>query len=153
MSKHMVICKVCGKRFDANKGGFYDAGSRRYICPKCGKAHNRAVKEVEADRREAATGMRQKPGAMIAKIAIGLMFFFVSFGMEDASSVVIGLVIGLALIAWGLLPWLLPRLKEKKAEAAAAEAAAKEAKLCPYCGAPTKGDTCEYCGSPLPKSK
>ena len=61
MSKHMVVCKVCGRRFDASNGGFYDAASRRYICKKCGKAHNRAVKEVEADRREAATGMRQKP--------------------------------------------------------------------------------------------
>ena len=59
MSKHMVVCKVCGRRFDASSGGFYDAASRRYICKKCGKAHNRAVKEVEADRREAATGMRQ----------------------------------------------------------------------------------------------
>ena len=153
MRKHIVTCQLCGRQFDANKGGYYDAASRRYTCKNCGKAHNRTLKESEADKREARTGMRQKPGAMIAKIAVGLMFIFVSFGMEDASGVVIGLVIGLALIAWGLLPWLLPRLKEKKAETAAAEAAAKEAKVCPYCGAPTKGDTCEYCGSPLPKSK
>ena len=156
MAKHMVTCLSCGKRFDANRGGYYLKSRQRYLCPKCGKEHNREVKEERADVREAQTGMRQSMGAMIAKIAVGALFFFVAFTMDSAGSVIVGLVIGLALIAWGLLPWLLPRLRAKKdaeAEAAAARAEAErlanEPKICPACGAHTKGEKCEYCGSPL----
>lgn len=156
MAKHMVTCLSCGKRFDANRGGYYLKSRQRYLCPKCGKEHNREVKEERADVREAQTGMRQSMGAMIAKIAVGALFFFVAFTMDSAGSVIVGLVIGLALIAWGLLPWLLPRLQAKKdaeAEAAAARAEAErlanEPKICPACGAHTKGEKCEYCGSPL----
>ena len=156
MAKHMVTCLSCGKRFDANRGGYYLKSRQRYLCPKCGKEHNREVKEERADVREAQTGMRQSTGAMIAKIAVGALFFFVAFTMDSAGSVIVGLVIGLALIAWGLLPWLLPRLQAKKAAAAEAAAAraeaerlANEPKVCPACGAHTKGEKCEYCGSPL----
>ena len=156
MAKHMVICMNCGKRFDASRGGYYFKSQRRYMCPKCGKAHNREVKEEQADYREEKTGMRQTQGAMIAKIAVGLLFVISAFATGSFGAVLTGIVIGLALIAWGLLPWLLPRLKEKKeAEAAAAAARAEEErlanlpKICPACGAHTKGQTCEYCGAPL----
>ena len=158
MAKHMVTCMNCGKRFDANRGGYYFKTKQRYMCPKCGKAHNRELKEEQADVREAQTGMRQTTGAMIAKIAVGVVFFFMGFTMDSFGSAIVGIVIGLALIAWGLLPWLLPRLKEKKEADAAAAAAraeaerlANEPKICPACGAHTKGQKCEYCGAPLDK--
>lgn len=37
MAKHMVTCVICGKRFDANRGGYYNGDSRRYTCKKCGR--------------------------------------------------------------------------------------------------------------------
>ena len=155
MSKHMVICQKCGRQFDASRGGYYDAASRRYTCKSCGKAHNRTLKEAEADKREARTGMRQTQGAMIAKIVVGVICIISAFATETAGAALVGIIVGLGVIAWGLLPWW----KVKKAEKAAAAAAAAEAqakidaqKVCPFCGAPTKGEVCEYCGSPLPKS-
>lgn len=155
MSKHMVICQKCGRQFDASRGGYYDAASRRYTCKSCGKAHNKAVRSLEADEREAATGMRQTQGAMIAKIVVGVIFIISAFATETAGAALIGIVVGLGVIAWGLLPWW----KVKKAEKAAAAAAAAEArakieekKLCPACGALSSGEICEYCGTPLPKS-
>lgn len=157
MAKHMVICMSCGKRFDASRGGYYFKSQRRYMCPKCGKAHNREVKEEQADYREARTGMRQTAGAMVAKIAIGVICVIACLsGPMEIGARLLGIIVGLALIAWGLLPWLLPRLKERKQTEAAAAAAQAEAerlanlpKVCPACGAQTKGDRCEYCGTPL----
>ena len=157
MSKHMVTCMSCGKRFDASRGGYYFKSKQRYMCKKCGREHNREIKEEQADVREAQTGMRQTTGAMIAKIAIGLICVISCIGGEmEIAARLLGIVVGLALIAWGLLPWLLPRLKAKKeAEAEAARLAAEaerlagEPKICPACGARTKGESCEYCGTPL----
>jgi len=157
MSKHMVVCMNCGRRFDASRGGYYFKTSRRYMCPKCGKEHNREVKEAQADEREARTGMRQSTGAMIAKIAVGLLFVVSSFATDSVGATLTGIVIGLALVAWGMLPWWKIKKAEldaKKAEAADA-AVAEAARLaepwtCPACGADTKGDACEYCGRPRP---
>jgi len=158
MSKHIVVCQYCGRQFDANKGGYYNSTSRRYTCKSCGKRAKKEEKEYQADKREAKTGMRQSLGAMIAKIAIGAIFFFASFGTGSAGGVITGMIVGLALIAWGLLPWLMPRLKAKQEADAQAAAAAAEAerlanapKICPACGAHTKGQKCEYCGAPLPE--
>ena len=98
--------------------------------------------------------MRQSKGAMIAKIAVGVIFLIVSLtsGELDLTGRGIGIVIAAALIAWGVLPYW----KAKKAsEAAAARAAAEEfarknaLRKCPACGAMTKGDVCEYCGAAL----
>lgn len=159
MAKHMVICMSCGKRFDASRGGYYFKSQRRYMCPKCGKAHNREVKEEQADYREEKTGMRQTQGAMIAKIAVGALFVCVGIlgGDMEFGARMVGLILGLALIAWGLLPWY--KVYKAKKDAAAAEAAeraaAEAARLsvqwtCPACGAKTRGDACEYCGEPKP---
>ena len=35
MSRHMVTCQECGRRFDANLGGSYSSKSRRYLCKNC----------------------------------------------------------------------------------------------------------------------
>lgn len=153
--QRLVVCQNCGRQFDANRGGYYNNQTRRYTCKKCGK-------QLAGDAREASTGMRQSTGAMIAKIAVGVMFLIVAVtsGELDGPSRGVGIVMGLGLIAWGLLPWW----KAKKAnEAAAARAQAEQAaaeyaranapKKCPACGAMTKGDKCEYCGAALYENK
>ena len=82
--------------------------------------------------------------------------------VKEASVTVDGEIVGktgpgiLALIAWGVVPWLTAK-KKREAAAASAEAARiaaeqqrlNEPKLCPACGATTKGLRCEYCGTPL----
>lgn len=96
----------------------------------------------------------------IAKLIIGALFFFSCFAADmELGARLFGIVLGLGLIAWGILPHVLPKLAAKKKEqeaaarAAAAAAAAEEKRLntpwnCPSCGARTKGDACEYCGTP-----
>jgi len=154
-AKHLVVCQNCGRQFDANKGGYYNNQTRRYTCKKCGK-------QITGDARERASGMRQSMGAMIAKLAIGALFVIVAFTSgipamsEDVGGgiafILTGLIVGAALIAWGLVPYLKAK---KTSDAAAAQAAAAAFELknapkkCSACGAMTKGDVCEYCGAAL----
>ena len=156
--KHIVVCQNCGRQFDASKGGYYNNQTRRYTCKSCIKKHNAGV-------RERSTGMRQSMGAMIAKIGFGALFVISGFtgGIPAMSESVgggigyifTGLILGAALIAWGLLPYL--KAKKEKEAAAAQAAASREATefarmntpwTCPACGAKTKGNACEYCGEP-----
>ncbi len=122
-----------------------------------------------ADAREKETGMRQSTGAMVAKIAVGALFVVSGLTTDWAKeattsdplgTAVISIVIGLALIAWGLLPYLSAKKKRAQAaaEAAAEKAAAEQRTLnapwvCSACGASTKGLVCEYCGTPKPKDR
>ena len=106
--------------------------------------------------------MRQSTGAMIVKIVIGLLFIICGLTSDFSSAenpaltIAMSLCIGLGLLAWGLIPWFKAR-KAKADAAAAAEKMRQEAeyqrmntpKVCPACGAYTKGIRCEYCGSPL----
>ena len=154
--KHIVICVECGKQFDASWGGYYDKSTRRYTCKSCAKkikkGERQAQKEQEADVREATTGMRQSSGAMIAKIAFGVLFIISAFQTGSVGSTLVGLVIGVALIAWGALPAYSAKRSAQAAEAEALRATEEEAnkpKRCSACGAVTKGNYCEYCGSPL----
>ena len=118
-----------------------------------------------ADAREKQTGMRQSGGAMIAKIAFGALFVISGlttdwrgddYTADPIGSMLLSIVIGLALIAWGVVPWWkAKRQREEDAARAEAERKAAEArrlnapKLCPACGATTRGECCEYCGTPL----
>ena len=115
-------------------------------------------KKQAADAREQATGMRQSKGAMIAKIAFGALFLLsgltTDWASDETGAMLMSILLGLALIAWGLVPRL--KAKKKLAEAAAQAEAARQAeqqrllnepKLCPACGATTKGKCCEYCGT------
>ena len=122
-------------------------------------------KKAAADAREKATGMRQSNGAMIAKIVVGALFLIsgITTNWSEAAdtsdpvgTMIFSILVGLALIAWGLIPWLTAKKKREaaavKAEAerrAAEERRLNEPKLCPACGATTKGLQCEYCGRPL----
>ena len=150
-SKHMVTCRECGKRFDANYGGYYDRKSRRYTCKKCGnsirKAYRNEIHAQQTAEREERIGMRQSFGAMIAKIAGGIIFILTGFSSPESGWTfgyfLTALVIGAALIAWGLLPYL----KAKKTHTVEQENV--NIKVCESCGATGTGDICEYCGNKL----
>lgn len=65
--------------------------------------------KAEADERERVTGMRQSKAAMLVKIVVGVLFLFAAVSLAvqgNISSFVCGLVIGGALVAWGLVPYL-----------------------------------------------
>lgn len=141
-SKHIVVCQHCGRQFDANRGGYYNRSTRRYTCKACGNM--------------ARTGMKQSKGAMIAKIAFGVMFILAGFVSPDSGWTIgyflTALVIGGALIAWGIIPYLKPKMALKKQEKELHELRKEYynmPKKCPSCGAMSKGDFCEYCGSEL----
>lgn len=148
-SKHLVTCVQCGNQFDANRGGYYNRQTRRYTCKSC-------ARKMKADRNERTTGMRQSKGAMIAKIAVGVLFVIAGFSSPESGWSVgyflTALVIGAALIAWGIAPALQSKRKasaEAEARAEARRALENEPKRCPACGATSKGKYCEYCGSKL----
>lgn len=123
MKKHIVHCVHCGRQFDANERGYYIPESRRYVCKNCSdsrkkeqseleKARKADKRKAEADERERTTGMRQTKAAMLAKIIVGALFLVCSIpfvAQGNISSFVCGLVVGGALIAWGLVPYLKAR--------------------------------------------
>ena len=169
MSKRMVICVDCGRRFDAEEeGAVYDPQSRRYTCMDCAKKAEEYQKRraIENAGRPDVSGVKkQKPLALILKLFFGVVFFCASFSADmEFGARMVGIVLGLGLIAWGLFPMYKARkaMKDAKqrqqaeiarqaADAAAAEAARlAEPWTCPACGADTKGDACEYCGKPRP---
>ena len=111
---------------------------------------------------------RPSLGGTIAKIVFGLIFTGTIFGDPGESDpvlyVVMGLSIGFGLIAWALLPWLSFRRQEKRLAAQEEERRKEQArlrakekaerenvvKICPACGATSRGKVCEYCGTKLP---
>lgn len=73
------------------------------------KARKAEERKAEADERERVTGMRQSKAAMLVKIVVGVLFLFAAVSLAvqgNISSFVCGLVIGGALVAWGLVPYL-----------------------------------------------
>ena len=135
MQAHIVSCYECGKRFDTNNGAYYIKEKRRYMCPNCGMRmegqpgiirHDPVVEEVKLDtveKRAKADGIKKPTtGGTIAKIAIGLIFIAVPYTKtetgkaQELSVIVMGLIIGLALIAWALIPYLKYRSWLKKDE-------------------------------------
>ena len=160
-SKHLVTCVECGKRFDANNGGYYNKASRRYTCKSCGKAINAAYKKENAEKqaaeREKNTGMKQSMGAMIAKIAAGALFVIVGFSAPEGGWTfgyfLTCLVVGAALIAWGALPYVnaqkLKKANDHTVGKTNAQETSGEMKVCASCGAAGYGTFCEYCGKKL----
>ena len=115
MKKHIVTCVKCGRQFDANEGGAYYPESRRYVCKRCvdkqksEQSDREKARKAEADERERVSGMRQSKAAMLVKIVVGVLFLFAAVSLAvqgNISSFVCGLVIGGALVAWGLVPYL-----------------------------------------------
>ena len=151
MAVEMARCEVCGKAFDMNKGGGLDENGNRLVCRSC----------LALSGREQLK--RPSTGGTIAKIVFGLLFLSVSFEEPESgdwlSYFIICLVLCLALLAWAVLPWLRYRRGKMRRSATLdrmqldrqrqREAAENEPKLCPACGATSRGRVCEYCGSKL----
>lgn len=100
--KHIVVCEVCGRQFDANKEkGSYNPDNRRYTCWTCYRAMNKPAPKT---KKSADPG--KVSAAMIIKIVIGLIFFFTAFTLNGAAEVIVGLAIGVGLIVWALVPFI-----------------------------------------------
>ena len=94
--------------------------SRRYVCKRCvdkqkseqadrEKARKAEERKAEADERERVSGMRQSKAAMLVKIVVGVLFLFSAVSLAVQNNIpafLCGLVIGGALVAWGLVPYL-----------------------------------------------
>ena len=154
-TSYYVRCAVCGEEFDLRQGGRRDTAMGGPVCPECLRR--------QGVQRTQRVKLQPGVGGTIAKFAVGLVFVVTALGMDDFTTAGVGIVMALALFAWALWPWLrMARAKSRaEKEAAAAderwraelkareEQALNERKICPSCGAPTKGRVCEYCGSPL----
>jgi hypothetical protein len=151
MANRTVSCGVCGKAFDFEHGGHYDEKKRRFICPACGR--DGGARRIK----------RPTVGGTVAKVAFGALFLAISIDKPDdgdwLSYFLVSMVVGLSLIAWGLLPWLRLRKEEKKQRAMMdqlqqdqirqRQEKLAQPKLCPACGATSSGLVCEYCGTKL----
>lgn len=87
MAKHMVICKVCNREFDAQYGAKYDEKSRRYTCPDC-------IAKAKA-AREAKDAKKEKTIRIIAAV-LALGFLWVAFSdliAKDWTGALIGLLL------------------------------------------------------------
>lgn len=164
MKQHIVICKACGRKFNADWGGFYYKKERRYMCTSCHrkltaeqKPQKKGFWEVVRDRRndrEARTAMRQSPIEIALKLIYGIGCLAAIPEFDEAGEAVIAILLGGGLIAWAVVPWLKAR-KIRAQWAEEAEIAEKETaeikRTCPHCGGQTRGAICEYCGQPLDK--
>lgn len=107
---HIVTCHACGQMFDTFRGGYYNAGTAQYTCRKCGRGGNPVVRGIRI-------GMRQTVVGMVLKILFGALFLSISMspaeGTEwDISYFLVCVVLGAALIAWGVIPWLKARREQ-----------------------------------------
>ena len=153
MTQHLETCRRCGKQFDADTdpGALYDRSRKEYVCSNCARA-------MESRNFRANRGRNPSVGGTIAKAFFALMFLIVAFDMEETGETLMAVVIGLALLAWAVLPWLRRKRAEQQAareweaDRRAVTAALRRERNAPWtcesCGATTKGDRCEYCGSP-----
>jgi len=97
---------------------------------------------------------RAVPGTadMLFKVCLGVIIAALCVEGEDLVEALVLLILGLALIAWGVLPYIRMKKLEKRIEdltPAAAQAAISAVRICPHCGATSRGNYCEYCGSAL----
>ena len=159
MSKHTVVCYICGRRFNADRlGTGYNSKSRRYACPSCTSAERKSIRTAQADKREASTGMRQSNGGMIIKFVVSALFLVSSFSLLSEGNVVsffTGIIISAALFLWGFLPYRKAKKNRQIAEEVLTRAEVRKQNdiantpwICTYCGASTKGERCEYCDMP-----
>ena len=156
---HIVSCHACREQFDTFRGGYYNSETNQYTCKQCGRGGGRSERGVRI-------GMRQTMVGMVLKILFGLLFFCVSVDSGEGAAwdfpyFLTCLILGGALIAWAVVPWI--RANRESAELIAldecmsvvvkdrkkrAEQTA-EPKICPGCGATSIGPVCEYCGTRL----
>ena len=107
MAKHEVACVACGRMFDAEQGGVYDPKSRRYTCPEC------AARQRDAAVAALAKKLRRR---FIIKLVVAALFLCVGFssiGKESAGTVILAFLIGIALVAWAVVPLLIAKKRGK----------------------------------------
>ena len=108
------------------------------------------------------TNKKPSIGAMIAKIAFGLIFIMIGIMPDDEFDMgarSMSIIIGLALIAWAIakyVSWhkqrdlIMHEIEREEQEINELKSALNNrARKCPHCGATSRGRVCEYCGSPL----
>lgn len=161
--RRMVTCERCGARF--RPGAFvyhYNAKTKRYICNSCYRYESRGNKTFLEKYKEqsAASPVGQPVWALIVKAALGLVYFLL--GVQaltlggDGKTRIYLLVLGLAFLAWAVIPVFVARAHKAERQAAIenkirveVERVENEPKTCPACGAQTKGTVCEFCGTKL----
>ena len=72
-AKHLVVCVQCGRQFDANRGGYYNSKTRRYMCKSCGRKKPSQPSQSAPARPSVPQPVTAKSllSPMIGKIAIG----------------------------------------------------------------------------------
>ena len=106
--KRVLTCYGCGNQFDANRvGGGYDKVKHKYYCPSCLKKIRKEEKKAAVQERINRTGMKQTYLAMFLKIMFAVAFIGSAPAMTDTPNAVqTSYAIGIALLAWGLLPFI-----------------------------------------------
>ena len=148
---NLVRCSICGKGFNFDAGGKYDDKTGRFICPDC-------VSEASPSRKQK---LRPRIGSTITKLIFSFIFiaFSIEEGFADPGNMAFGLAIGLPLLLWAAVPWLLYRKdlqRQEEFEKRLFEEKQRlrrefdeQPRICPGCGATTRGKVCEYCGTKL----
>ena len=98
----------------------------------------------------------QSSGVMLFKLAFALLCLVAGgdliFSDGEVAGGIVGIILGLAMAAWASMGYVLPRAARNR-EAAARKQALRERvnqpKICPGCGATSRGEICEYCGTKL----
>ncbi len=72
-------------------------------------------KGVDAGYRKKTTGMTQTIGNMIAKVVIGAIFIVAGFATQSLIGFLISFIIGVGLIAWGVIPYYMAK-KQREAD-------------------------------------
>ena len=99
---------------------------------------------------------------MVIPSSKGLIFIAVGIAPDpefDAGSRSVAIIIGLAIVAWALIPYFnwkrlrdeaLKEIEKEEKEISELKAVLRnKPRKCPHCGANTRGSVCEYCGSVL----
>ena len=111
--QHVVTCYGCGSQFDANRGGAgYHRIKHKYYCPKCYKEIKREQKKLIQQERLLKRGMKQSYIAMVLKIVFGIISLFSFLYDKDPDTKYIFLLVGIILLAWGIVPFIKARRKK-----------------------------------------
>lgn len=94
-------------------------------------------------------------GVLITKLAIAAIFAVTGFvpaensGRIEVINILVGLIMGAAIAAWGLLGYKNSQKAWEEHQASMPEQNKNRIRICKQCGAHSTGDFCEYCGAPL----
>ena len=157
MEKTIVKCEGCGRPFDLGREGIFLPAAGGCLC--------RACERTRSGSRRGLSAPRPLWAGTAAKLFFGVLFAYIGVFENqpwDWTFLLVGLGIGLGLIAWGIVPLRRYRRERWEAVAAARTAAAEKKaeplrrlrrpRVCAACGATGAGEICEYCGTRLPEA-